>query len=320
VHRRTRWGGLATAGVSLLVLVAWLWPAVGAQASPLPIGNLVTGLISEAQNPNATPPGSNIWSCRVTAEHPYPVILVHGTGGTATVSWQALSPMLANAGYCVYAYNYGATSDTHGYLYALGDITSSAEQLSQVVQLVLAATGASQVDIVGHSQGGMMPRDYMKFFGGDAFVHMLVGLAPSNHGTTFDGLTDLTGLFGSAGQAAEDGFLDAAGCPACQQQMAGSPFLTQLNAGGDTQPGPRYVVIESRYDEVVTPYTSAFLTGPNVDNILLQNQCPNDFTEHLGILYDGVALQDIMNALGPDDPNFAPVCSLVFPGVGSLQP
>ena len=35
----------------------------------------------------------------------------------------------------------------------------------------------------GHSQGGMMPRYYLKFLGGASKVDDLVGLAPSNHGT-----------------------------------------------------------------------------------------------------------------------------------------
>ena len=52
---------------------------------------------------------------------------------------------------------------------------------------VLAATGAAKVDLVGHSQGGMMPRYYLKFLGGAALVNRLVALAPSNHGTTLDG-------------------------------------------------------------------------------------------------------------------------------------
>ena len=41
--------------------------------------------------------------------------------------------------------------------------------------------------MVGHSQGGMMPRYYLKFLGGTAFVDDLVGMAPSNHGTTIAG-------------------------------------------------------------------------------------------------------------------------------------
>jgi triacylglycerol esterase/lipase EstA (alpha/beta hydrolase family) len=196
----------------------------------------------------------------------------------------------------------------------VGEIAASAGQLAQFVGLVLAATHASQVDIVGHSQGGMMPRYYMKFLGGAKDVHMLVGLAPSNHGTTVDGADALLGLLHDVG-------LDAftlAGCVACTEQIEGqgSPFMANLNAGGDTVAGPRYVVIESEYDEVVTPYTSAFLSGPEVQDILLQSQCPLDFSEHIGIVYDPVALQDVLNALGPDDPSFAPTCSFVPPIVG----
>ncbi len=44
-----------------------------------------------------------------------------------------------------------------------------------------------------------------------------------------------------------------------------------------------YTVIESRYDEVVTSYTSAFLSGAGVRNILLQNQCALDLSDHLEI-------------------------------------
>src|SRR5215207_2085634 len=41
----------------------------------------------------------------------------------------------------------------------------------------------------------MMPRWYIKFLGGDQTVHTLVGLAPSNHGTTFKGLVSLARAF-----------------------------------------------------------------------------------------------------------------------------
>ena len=49
---------------------------------------------------------------------------------------------------------------------------------------MLGATGAAKVDIIGHSQGGMMPRYYVKNLGGAAKVDDLIGLSPSNHGTT----------------------------------------------------------------------------------------------------------------------------------------
>ena len=80
--------------------------------------------------------------------------------------------------------------------------------------------------------------------------------------------------------------------------------------------GVHYVVIETADDQIVTPYTSAFLTGPGVENITLQSQCPADTTDHLGILYDSAALQDVVDALGPDLPGFRPACGLGLTLVG----
>jgi hypothetical protein len=91
--------------------------------------------------------------------------------------------------------------------------------------------------------------------------------------------------------------------------------MTELNSGGDTVPGIAYTVIETRYDEVVTPYTSAFLTGPDVTNITLQNQCPLDLTDHLEISYDPAALTDMLNALDPAHPVQVP-CMTVLPLLG----
>jgi hypothetical protein len=140
----------------------------------------------------------------------------------------------------------------------------------------------------------MMPRYYLKFLGGAAKVHTLVGLAPSNHGTTLDGITTLAERY--------PGAIDLVGsaCPACAEQVQGSAFVQNLNAGGDTVPGVHYTVISSRYDEVVTPYQSQFLSGPDVDDILLQNLCAADLSEHVAIgTVDKVALHEVVNALDP---------------------
>jgi triacylglycerol lipase len=216
-------------------------------------------------------------------------VLLPGTYGATSTSWRLIGPQLARLGYCVSTFTYG-NDET-------GPIAASAHQLATWVDRVLRRTGASRVSIVGHSEGGMMPRYYVKFLGGASKVAKLVALSPSNHGT----LNPST--FGGA----------LAGCAACAQQQMGSSFLTQLNAGSEAPAPVDYTVIETVYDEVVIPYTSAFLTGPaaRVTNITLQQTCPGDVVGHIGIMLDPVALQWVENALasnGPADPHFVPSC------------
>jgi triacylglycerol lipase len=96
-------------------------------------------------------------------------------------------------------------------------------------------------------------------------------------------------------------------CEACTDQQAGSAFLATLNEGDETPPPVDYTVIQTRYDLVVTPYTSAFLDGPaeRVTNITLQDRCPGRFPGHLGITTDPATLRWVADALdhpGPADP------------------
>jgi triacylglycerol lipase len=219
-----------------------------------------------------------------TAQATEPVVLVHGTFGDST-NWGFVKPQLEAQGYKTYAIDYGNRGT--------GDIAASARQLAAFVDGVLAETGAAKVDIVGHSQGGMLPRYFIKNLGGAAKVDDLIGLSPSNHGTD----TPLA--------AASDERL----CAACRQQAMGSPFLTELNAGDETPGAVDYTVIQTSYDEVVTPYTSAFLDSGT--NILLQDKCAHDLSEHLTIVTDQAAIEWIENALGrtgPADPGFSPKC------------
>ena len=248
---------------------------------------VATGVAAVPAAASPPPPGANDWSCTPSAAHPRPVVLVHGTFENRFDNWQALSPLLKANGDCVFALDYGSYNGSGALgVYGMGDIPTSAGQLDAFVDRVRAATGAAEVDIVGHSQGGMMPRWYLKFLGGAAEVHTLIGLSPSNHGTTLDGLFNLP-----------NSELATGGCPACAQQKAGSAFLQRLNAGGDTVSGVSYTVIQTRYDEVVTPYTSAFLSGPAVTNLLLQRQDPANTTDHVRIPYDPLALSDVLAAL-----------------------
>lgn len=244
----------------------------------------------------ASPANTNDFSCKPDKRHPYPVVLVHGTFGNMQISWGAIVPPLKRLGYCVYALDYGngAVPNVNG----TGDIPTSARQLRTFIDTVLAKTGASRVSIVGHSQGGMLPRYLIKYLSrAPNEVDDLVGLSPSSHGTT----------------TAAAPFLGAI-CKACVQQAAGSPFIEDLNAGDETPGMADYTVIETNHDEVVTPYQSEFLRpdGNDVTNILLQDKCPSDVTEHVGIIYDSPAVQWMLNALGRPgsaDPAFTPDCS-----------
>jgi triacylglycerol esterase/lipase EstA (alpha/beta hydrolase family) len=295
--------------------IALVISSVPAQAATLPLAGEASAFINSAffWNYNAAPAGAN-QRCTPSAEHPYPVVLVEGTFSSMYNSFGAISPDLVNNGYCVYAFNYGQTLPLTG-IFATGDIATSASELATEVNSVLAETHASKVDLVGWSQGGMMPRYYINDLGGASKVNMLVGFAPSNYGTTLDGLVYLISGLGALGLATA---LLSLTCDACVQQIQGSSFLDQLNAT-PTVPGVQYVVIETQDDEVVTPYTNAFLpAGPNVQNITLQNQCPQDASDHLSIAYDSNALQDMVSALGADNPDFQPTCASVGPIIGNV--
>ncbi|MFE6721513.1 esterase/lipase family protein [Streptomyces albidoflavus] len=249
--------------------------------------------------------GWNDYSCKPSAAHPRPVVLVHGTFANSVDNWLVLAPYLVNRGYCVFSLDYGQLPGVP-FIHGLGPIDKSAEQLRDFVDKVLAATGAPEADLVGHSQGGMMPRHYLKFLGGADKVNALVGIAPDNHGTTLLGLTKLLPHFPGAEKFLNDK------TPALADQIAGSPFLTRLNEGGDTVPGVQYTVIATRYDQVVTPYRSQYLDGPNVRNVLVQDLCPVNISEHVAIgTIDRIAFHEVANALDPA--NATPTnCGSVF--------
>lgn len=288
--------------VLLAALCAVGVPAVAASAATGPPNPSFASAFgySAFVDADVDPPGANDWSCRPSSRHPEPVVLVHGTWENRYDNWAFISPALKAAGYCVFALDYGDEADSAlGKIPALkgtGDIRESAKELAAYVDRVRSATGSAKVDIVGHSQGGMMPRQYLKFEGGAGKVDALVTLGATHHGTTLSGIGSLGKTFGLLGVA--EPFLG----PAAIQQVVGSEFLTALNAGGDTVPGVHYTVIATKYDEVTTPYGSTFLTagpGATVKNITLQNGCPIDFSDHLSMSYGPRTLHYILNALDP---------------------
>lgn len=274
--------------------------------------NFLAGFLYSIVNPDVAPQGANDWSCKPTEARPNPVVLLHGTWENAYNNFARLSPALKDAGYCVFALNYGdKDSSALGHVKALrgtGPVAESAKEIAVYVDAVRERTGAAKVDIVGHSQGGLVTRQYLRFEGGanpadpsQNKVDKVVSIAGSNHGTTLVGIGQLGRTINNLGLNVL-GLVGAIAGPAASDQVIDSPLVKALDAGGDTDPGIDYTVLGTRFDEVVTPYKSTFLTageGATVNNILLQDGCGVDFSDHLSISVSPRTIGIVKNALDP---------------------
>jgi pimeloyl-ACP methyl ester carboxylesterase len=237
-----------------------------------------------------------------------PVLLVPGTAYSpkADFGW-TWEPALNKLGipWCVVALPQNG----------MGDIQDAAEYVVNAIRTMSSRAG-HRIAIIGHSQGGMLPRWAFRFWPDTrSMVDDEVGLSPSNHGT-----------------------LDAdvfcqVGCPASfWQQASRSQFLQALNSYQETFAGISYTVAYTRTDEVVVPNlneqgSSALHSGDGeIRNVAIQEVCPLDLNEHLAIgTYDPVAYALAIDAIshpGPADPSRLKetgVCGKVFmPGVNPL--
>ena len=329
-------------GATALLLVSLVGEtaAAGATQYPVPWSFLPTAALAAATNgPDVAPPGANV-PCTPSAAHPYPVILVHGLAANENDNWQTLSPFLADNGYCVFALTYGNDGSLPRPFDEIGGLSpmeQSASVLAAFVDSVLGATHAPKVDIVGHSEGGTMPDYYLKFLGGSQKVAHFVSISGVLHGTTFWGLADLYNSAAPLGLGSQAAALNAL-CGSCPEFFSGSSFVQGLDApiavtsataaatcpyDGAAVDGVSYTSLATNNDELVRPPTSDFIDprcdnpayGITVNNILVQDQCPLDQSDHLSIVSDPVAAQDILNALDPAHQGMVP-CTLVLPSVG----
>jgi triacylglycerol lipase len=312
--------GLATAGVAVLSLVAAI-PTLAAASGPtypVPYDFLLEAILHASGGPDTPPPGSNIWSCKPSAAHPEPVILVHGLFANQTDNWQTMAPLLADNGYCVFSLTYGNTPSEpppFNYVGGLSQMQQSAQVLGAFVNRVLAATGAKKVDLVGHSEGATMPYWYLKIDGGASKVDRMVGLSPVVHGTDLIGPAFADQLATQPGLTPIEAAIISSGCGSCMEFQPTSLFIQWLDANGITMPGVTYTQIVTRYDELVLPFTSGIVIAPNSTNIVLQDQCMTDFSDHLEIASDPVAARDVLNALDPTHAQRVP-CVPVLPAIG----
>jgi pimeloyl-ACP methyl ester carboxylesterase len=291
-------------GLAFLVVACWAAGANPASAASYRVApNILAGVAQAASNPAQSPPGANLAVCK-SSQHPYPVVLVDGTFANQEDDYGALAPTLANAGYCVYTFAMGAPPGQ--FVQTIGPVVQSAQSLAGFVGRVRASTGASRVDLIGHSQGGLVAEYYAKLLGGARHVRDLIGLSPTTHGTTLSGLTAFASVFPGADQ-----FLGSV-CQACVDQEAGSSVVSAVDHGAIAQSGVNYTIIESRNEYVVTPVGSSFIRERGVKNEYVQSSCPFDSVDHADLSYDRVVFRLVFNALSPASAS-APNCLVEFP-------
>lgn len=206
-----------------------------------------------------------------------PVLLVPGYGGNM-LSLQPLAEQLRAQGREV------VTVQPPGN--GTGDLRVEAELLGDVAREALTRTGASSVDVIGYSAGGVAARLWVSDGDGAQLARRVLTLGSPHHGA--DG----------AALALEA----AGGCPqACQQLVPSSDLLRELNAGDETPDGPRWITVRSSSDQTVTPTDSATLDG--AIDVLVQDICPAATTPHGGLPSDPVVLALLSAVLGTAEPS-----------------
>ena len=235
-----------------------------------------------------------------------PVLLVPGTGATADDN---------------YAWNYEPQFDKLGIPWCAvtfpsagnNDVQINGEYVVYAIRTMFARAGR-RIAIVGHSQGGMVPRWALRWWPDTRpMVDDVIGFAGTNHGTTMAHADCPRGCI-----------------PADTQQASDSKFIAALNSGQETFPGISYTEVYSHFDEEVQPNQDSNGTsslhggGGRITNVAVQDICPNDTSEHLGLgTVDTVAYSLAIDALehdGPADPSRIPLSVCAQPLMPGINP
>ncbi len=296
----------AAAGPASAARHAATAPVPAASAAPSPAAYAPVNQAGPPLSPSAAQLTASL-SCspKSTVSKLPPILLVPGTTLTPSVN---------------FAWNYERAFTANGMAWcavtlpdnAMGDISIAGEYVVHAIR-TMAKRAGGKIDILGYSQGGMVPRWALRFWPDTrALVESYVALDPSNHGTV-DAYAICTGD----------------GCaPAIWQQETGANFLAALNSGAETFAGIAYTVVYSDTDEVVVPNlpvaSSSSLSGGGgkIANISVQSICPNDVSEHLAMgSYDPVGYALAIDAFthgtvaNPADVPLTTCASVLQPGV-----
>jgi triacylglycerol lipase len=210
-----------------------------------------------------------------------PVLVVGGLA-EPQIALNALQGSLRNAGLTVF------TMALPGLIPGTQDIRTSAPAVAHRAQQVLSQTGASQLDVVSHSEGGLAVRYYIKNLGGASQVRRHVSLGTPQHGTELANLIESIPLVGDVA---------ARTCVACAQMAVGSPFLADLNSPTDVPGAVTYTALGTTHDELVTPAPQASFLHDGGTNASVQQFCPNDGAGHVLLLFDAPTAGLVVSAL-----------------------
>lgn len=285
--------------------VALAQPATAALPVPYGVGAAVNKAVTDWNGPVA---GANDPGCRPSAEHPNPVLLVGSTFLSDAVNWVSLAPYLHNAGYCVYTLNYGRT------MYrippgfdGLDPMVMSAREVAGRVRAVLAQTGAKHVDIVGHSQGGIVARIAINREGVAPVVDKVV-LMSSPYSAT--------GLPVDVLKIAADTLPEPMWNAVERNGFVPIPYATLMNPWALEQAFPlqraiTYTEITDAADEVGVLGGMAPPPGaPNASTRYVNQVCPADYSQHFMQPYSRTDIAMVASALDPGHPVTAP-CEFV---------
>ena len=142
-------------------------------------------------------------------------------------------------------------------------VSGNSKRLPAFVDGVLARTHARKVDVVTWSQGGLVTRYWLKYFGGAAHVRSLTSMSGMIKGSPFQRTMLALGACPSA--------------KACDEMSDTGKRLHALNTPTEALPGIKYFNITTVTEENAFPYTTNLMSGPGDYENLITAPLGDDF-------------------------------------------
>lgn len=279
----------------------------GTRNLPVPYG-VGAAVVQAVTAWNGAVVGANDPQCQPSKAHPNPVLLVGSTFLSDAVNWVSLAPYLHNAGYCVYTMNYGRSiyRIPPGFN-GLDPMVMSAREVAARARSILRQTGAKKLDIVGHSQGGIVARIAINSDGLAPVVDRVV-LMSSPYAAT--------GLPIDVAKVAADSVPKPLWDAVERNGFVPIPYATFMNPWAlaqafPLQPTIQYTEITDVADEVgVFGGMSPPAGSRNAVTRYVNQVCPTDFSQHFMQPYSSTVVAMVATALDPHHPKSG-ACQIV---------